>query len=1274
MISPFKKKLFKITAYILGSFAALVVGFHFWFINHAEQILEDLVASQSNGKIKLHVKKFKFNWFSYDMQLRNAVFYSTDSAAATSYRFDVEKIHVRVKEIFPLVFEKKMVFDSLHLLNPDILVTKLRVRNADTTRERAISMTQEMGKIYNSIQDALRVLKVKQFVIDHGKFTLLNKTQPDELPVTITNISLHLDNLRVDTSEISGKRKILFSDNVALQTSNQDIFFPDGRHRISFRSFGINLLKKRVEFDSCTIVASKGDSARSSFKIFFDKLQLTNIDFDTLYQKEVIKADSVYCINPRFRLDAELGKRTGKKKPPLKLNDLIQQLTGDMQLGFVVVNNASFDINTIRDDKPSSFTSDHNNFEMQGLRIEKASAHPLTVRSFAMAIRNYENFLRDSTFAIAFDSVFLINNAIYLNNFSFKQFRNDSIINSFRMPRFELKGLSWDDLVFDRNLAADEATLYHPVINYSVGTAVNGKNKKQNIFQTLAGIGDILQLNNLAIEDGLINVNFNPGTRLHLENTSLSLLSRQITESNRLNDLQQSVSRLRFKKGLLKIDDLTIAMENADFTGKDGKLIAGTMHATDNKKQIVADAQGVIINAMKIDNNSYITEINGLQWQGASVELAGLPVTKKKSRGFVLKNISGANTVFTNQATGQKFSVLFETLSADELAMQTGNKIQTTNFSAAGKNLVFIDSNRHLDIDRFTFSDNKSSTLENLRLLSGTGGDSLSVLIPSMNFSADFNSLVNGSVIAGDVTISKPVISLRTHPKENTFIPARKKLPSISAEKIVIQQPDLLVEQPGQNDFTKIEWRNKDNKNNLLEFTHFRIGPDTLVSAQAILFSLHNFSFTSSGKTFNTGNGEINAGINQFVINPAETGEWDWHGIVSDLHAKDFVLDSVGKHAGRLEISSLRLSDLAVSPSSILNIRRLVKENAGFRLKEITGQYRNAKNHFDWVNGSYDNLTKSFTLDSFVLRPLQSKEDFTRALEYQTDYLALQVAGIRAGAFDINKYLTDTIIDAGTLTADEAVITDFRDRRLPLQKGVIKPLPVNLLKKVPVKLSVGSIAINNAYIEYAELNNKTNQTGVVRLSRVNAKATHVRNYDHRPGDSLYITAGAYLMDSAAIQLYVTESYCDSLGSFLLSGGVGPANAGILNPVLLPLASVKLESGRLDTLSMRVTGDEYTASGEMKMLYHNLKIKFLSNKAGARKNSYRGFASFLANTFVIKNNNRVRTGDIFFQRIRDKSALNYLVKITLSGISSNIGIKNNARLLRHYKKERRKRNL
>ena len=83
---------------------------------------------------------------------------------------------------------------------------------------------------------------------------------------------------------------------------------------------------------------------------------------------------------------------------------------------------------------------------------------------------------------------------------------------------------------------------------------------------------------------------------------------------------------------------------------------------------------------------------------------------------------------------------------------------------------------------------------------------------------------------------------------------------------------------------------------------------------------------------------------------------------------------------------------------------------------------------------------------------------------------------------------------------------------------------------------------------------------------------------------------------------------------------------------------------------------------------------MKNGDEKKKGILNGLINFLANSFVIKNKNTSRTGNIFFIRQRDKSAINYLIKIAMSGMASSVGAKNNKKMLRRYKNELKERNL
>jgi len=124
----------------------------------------------------------------------------------------------------------------------------------------------------------------------------------------------------------------------------------------------------------------------------------------------------------------------------------------------------------------------------------------------------------------------------------------------------------------------------------------------------------------------------------------------------------------------------------------------------------------------------------------------------------------------------------------------------------------------------------------------------------------------------------------------------------------------------------------------------------------------------------------------------------------------------------------------------------------------------------------------------------------------------------------------------------------------------------------------------------------------------------------------------------------------------------------LNKILPALSSVKLQSGYLDTLTMRAVGQDYLSLGEMKMYYHDLKVQFLKNGNEEKKRFLQGLMTFIANSFIIKNENKKRVGVVYFPRLRDRSFINYYIKIAMSGVASSVGAKKNKRLMKRYNKQ------
>ncbi|MFC0772247.1 hypothetical protein [Terrimonas alba] len=1251
----------KITAFILGGILVLMTAFHIWFVNHAGQLLEDMVSAQSNGKLKLKIDRFKFDWFSYRMELRKANFYSADTGAATSYQFNVARIKVKVQEILPLVFEKRILIDSIQLINPDIVVTRLRsLKDSTDESDTSMSIPQEMGRIYNSIQDALRVLQVDRFQIDKGKFSLVNKIRLKEPPVVITDINFHLENLQVDTTEKESKEKILFSDNVALHTSNQNIVFPDGRHRLSFKNFRINIMNRLAEFDSCTVMATKDDSTNNSFSIFFDKLQMTSIDFSTLYHKEIIKADSVYCINPRFKLDVDITRRSGASKSTPRLDELIRQLTGNMQLAFVVVENGAFDINTTRDGQLSSFTSDKNNFELQGLQIRKYGPKPLTVEKFVMAIRNYENFLRDSSYAMQFDSILINDNRISLSNFKFQDLENGKPVNTLSMPQFELQGLSWDDLVFNKRLAANKVNLYRPVINYTVEQK---RYKSKDIFQTLAGIGNFMQLENLTINDGQVNLFFKNNIQLKLENANINVLGRRLVDSRKINNIQNSVTALYFKKGVFKMRQLVADLADVNFAGSPANhLHAGTIHIK-NKNELDVVIKDASIRSMIINDDLQHTGIGGIDWKQADIKLFTFPKQNKdNSTAFKLSDIKGANTQVSIEDSSGKLSVYLKNIQADELSTSAGNKLLLAGLAAAGNKLSISHGSEKLQIGQFNLADKRASVLEDILYLKKTATDSVKVIIPSVRTTPDINTIIDGKLYAGVVHIVNPLISIYAVKQPAT---ETKKWPETKIGSLIIEQPVLDFSKRTENGLSSLKWNGEGKVFELISlFINHQSSPE--ISAAALKLSLHKFSYsTPKGRTIDAGKGQLDVDIEKIRLQQNDVGAWDWSGFIKSLDASNIVADSLGKNEGRLFIEKGKLKNLSLNSANLLSLHEMLKTNISSRLQEITGSYQNSKSRFDWYNTTYDKSTRYFTMDSFTYHPMASRDEFIQNAPYQADYIVAKTGAIAIGPFDIDRYGRDSVLEMGVVTINDAAFSSYRDKRKPQEPGVIRLLPANLIKKIPMRLLVDTLNLKNARVEYEEVNEKTGVPGKITVGDLNGTVTQIRNYNLGDGDSLQLKASGYIEKKLHTHLNVKESYADPLGGFVMTVIMDSADLTVLNPVLKPLALAELKSGYLDSMYMYVVGREEMAYGKIKMAYRDLKVRIIKNDE--KKSAFRGIITFFANS-VIKNNNAEKLGTVFFKRLRNRSAVNYLVKITLSGVSSSIGLKKNDRLSRKNKQQ------
>ncbi|MDP9229776.1 MAG: hypothetical protein M3O67_03765, partial [Bacteroidota bacterium] len=664
-----------------------------------------------------------------------------------------------------------------------------------------LSITQEMGKLYNSMLDALEDFGIRRIIINNAKLSLINTMNPGTEPVTISHIYFDLQRTATKTN-----RRDEFVNNeqsVELRTANQDIALPGGRHRLSFKKFHLELFEKRIELDSCTVTAIAKDSAKSSYTIFFNKLLLIGVDFGAMYHQNIIRADSVYCENPLFDININTSVSQTKKTERPDADKIVRELTGDLDLAFVGVKDAGIHINLTGKKKRSLFNSNKDDFEMHGLRINGDSSKPVVVNRFDMLVRDYHLYNEDSSAAYTFDSIHFVNNKIILNNFSVVTASTQNKLRNqrdFKIPFFELTGLDWYQLIFNETFKAQEAVLYNPVINFR--KIKPASRKKTNMFAALHNIDDLVALNKITVINGQLNMSLGPAASFNLQNANLRLYIDKLLQSKNNEGLLRAIDLLSFSNGTIRLKDITAQLQNVR-SGSSNLIHADKITVTSSTNKTNASIDDVYIDNLLLSDDAENIVVDGVRWKNAKIVMQSSPVVKnKKSATIHLKNISGNNTQLSFFYGNTAISTFVQSLKLSSVNKNGKGPLHIEGLFLAGNNLSFKNGGMQVKTAGYQVAEEAPSFITQVQIERIQQRDSLSLKSPRINFNADINGMLEGNIHLTNVQLQSPIIKVRKWNTDLTQDTNTQKT-FIHIDRLIANEPDIYIS-THRNDSTSI--------------------------------------------------------------------------------------------------------------------------------------------------------------------------------------------------------------------------------------------------------------------------------------------------------------------------------------------------------------------------------------------------------------------------------------------------------------------------------------
>ena len=317
---------------------------------------------------------------------------------------------------------------------------------------------------------------------------------------------------------------------------------------------------------------------------------------------------------------------------------------------------------------------------------------------------------------------------------------------------------------------------------------------------------------------------------------------------------------------------------------------------------------------------------------------------------------------------------------------------------------------------------------------------------------------------------------------------------------------------------------------------------------------------------------------------------------------------------------------------------------------------KDKKYHFKSDNITINSLKQSLHIGSFRVIPFASEQKFANSFHYQKDRYYLSLKDLNLENIDMNSLL-DKRIDASDLVIDNADAHIYRDLHKPLKhESKVGKYPSQLLMKIDQPINISKIKVRHAVVEYRENEKVSDSIGVVKFTNADFDISNVTNIPERikKNNELNIAFNALALNAIPLKGNFKFILNSNNGDFSANAHGKGFDATVMNKISVPMALVKIQSGKIHSIDFHFKGNNTSAHGPFLMTYNNMKIDVMKRDDETNKIKKRGLLSLAAN-LVVDNKNSNTSVKAHFDRNIYKSFFNLVWKTIFTGMKETLGV-------------------
>ncbi|MFC4870372.1 hypothetical protein [Negadavirga shengliensis] len=1161
------------------------------------------------------------------------------------YEISLDNLNVDDADILQMFQTSNVVVGDLNLIGPDFtLYTERTVADGE----------ERTTDLYELIRDVLASISVNTLNISKGKYLQRGVHDANKNRIEAAEINFLMDQVYIGPEESRRRDLFFYAKDAELEIYGARIALADGIHWITGEKVFLSSFKDHVSMTNVEMLPRFDEDDlpdATLFEIEVPKLDFANANLRKIYNENIVDIEEMTIHSP----DVLLKDIRGGTENALSGNTL-QELTKDFLKAIYIkkleMSEGSLTLDNhlrIRQDSLSfgkiSFTLE--NFQLDEERTRDEKSRIFFADELRLDIENYALKLSDNLHLFSADRIFIDTKQELLNieGFRLQPFSTGDIqpilerygrttVLDIEIPYFSAIGVDINQAFFEEKLFVKHIDIPSPVIHWKKYIQKEDKEEEEIKIER----GDILNLiTNYFSVIGVDALTVNEGTFIY------DNFANERFRSFAENDVAVSIKGFYLDENSDPLDNRTLFSEEVDIN-------------LDNYVFNIADGQYNVV-AERISFNSAREEINTFN-------------VRLRPNRFLDKKVSIQAAVPDMSIKGVDLEAfLFEnTLSLTNLKLSDANVQLSINRDAGEEEETAGSGGRRrerslpktIDIVRID-----SILAENARfgISYFLDGNDVQLITTGINMSFSGFMLDSARLTEGDIAGFFDHMSLEA---DDFTLALKDSIHTINFSKIELdsKSDEIVLEN------LTIQPNNLNGQLGI-PIVQARI-PRAIINTRSLIglqktgeIDIRRMVLTDPDVTIYLDKSEV------ATLRGEEEDEKAIQRILEHLRIKNFEISG-----GRLAIKekndisevsafenlSIILNDLNfdLTRQQKFDSQFLLNSDYAFELKDYEIDLPDSLNR---LRIGLALLSKDrLELQDVTYLPKVGRYQYVRGVGMETDVAEVYVPKVIFTGVDVEKFINENKLRAGTMLVLTPDIEIFRDKRMPPNSDTTKLMPQQLMVASEIFMDLDTLMIRDGTFFYREFPERGMVPGEIRFSRLNAKMFPFRltqgNLQQREKANI---SGSFLINDKALLALDASMDFDPPYPVKVEATVGEFELSLINSILESNAFVSVERGTIQGGEWHFIADAESAQGSMTLRYNNLKVRLLDERTLERARGRKGILTFVINALAMRKNNprkifnRLVSSPIYEPRDPSKFVFNYMWKATFSGLMGSSGL-------------------